>query len=63
MGVSQVGVPLLIINFITRKAIGKQWGTLLQIAEDVKNGNRIDHQQPSRKRGNCTGGSKDEPVS
>jgi hypothetical protein len=39
------GVPLSIINFITRTVIGKQWGTLLKIAEDVKSGKRIDHQK------------------
>jgi hypothetical protein len=44
------GVPLSIINFITRNVIGKQWGTLLQIAEDVKNGKRIDHQKAIEKK-------------
>jgi hypothetical protein len=39
------GVPLSIINFITRTVIGKQWGTLLKIAEDVKSGIRVDHQK------------------
>jgi hypothetical protein len=39
------GVPLSIINFITRNVIGKQWGTLLKIAEDVKSGIRADHQK------------------
>jgi hypothetical protein len=37
------GVPLSIINFITRNVIGAQWAMLLQISEDVKNGKRIDH--------------------
>lgn len=39
------GVPLKLINFFTRTVVGQQWGSLLQIAEDVKNGKRPNHQK------------------
>jgi hypothetical protein len=38
------GVPLSIINFVTRHAVGAQWGALLQVAEDVRQGRRPEHQ-------------------
>jgi hypothetical protein len=38
------GVPLKLINFFTRTVFGQQWGALLQIAEDVKAGKRMEHQ-------------------
>jgi hypothetical protein len=43
MGVSQV-CRYRLLTLLQRNAIRKQWGTLLQIAENVKNGKRIDHQ-------------------
>jgi hypothetical protein len=39
------GVPLSLINFVTRHAVGAQWGALLQVAEDVQQGRRPDHQK------------------
>lgn len=36
-------VPLSVINFTTRVALGGQWGALLQVAQDVKEGKRPDH--------------------
>ena len=37
-------VPLSIINFVTRTVLAKQWAVLLQIAEDVRSGTRVSHQ-------------------
>jgi hypothetical protein len=37
-------VPLKLINFFSRTVIGQMWGTLLQIADDVKQGKRPEHQ-------------------
>lgn len=39
------GVPLSLINFYTRTALGQMWGALLQVAEDVQQGRRPDHQK------------------
>jgi len=36
-------VPQSLINFSTRTALSGQWGSLLQVAQDVKEGNRPDH--------------------
>jgi hypothetical protein len=38
-------VPIRLINFFTRNVLGQMWGNLLQIAEDVKNGKRPEHQE------------------
>lgn len=38
------GVPLSLINFVTRHVIGAQWGALLQVAEEVQQGRRPEHQ-------------------
>lgn len=37
------GVPLKLINFFTRTVIGRQWGSLLEVAEDVREGRRPAH--------------------
>jgi hypothetical protein len=39
------GVPLKLINFFTRTVVSHQWGALLQIAEDVKEGKRPEFQK------------------
>ncbi|CAB9501105.1 expressed unknown protein [Seminavis robusta] len=36
-------VPVSIINFVTRTALVGQWNSLLQVAQDVKDGKRPDH--------------------
>lgn len=36
-------VPQSLINFCTRTALSGQWGSLLQVAEDVREGRRPDH--------------------
>jgi len=38
-------VPLSVINFTTRVALGGFWGALLQVAQDVKEGKRPDHEK------------------
>lgn len=38
-------VPAPILNFTTRTALGGQWGALLQVAEDVRDGKRPTHTQ------------------
>ena len=44
------GVPMGLINFLTRTAIGQQWGTLLQVAEDVRDGRRPLHRNAIREK-------------
>lgn len=39
------GVPTWLINFVTRTVIGQIWGMLLQVAEDVKAGDRPRHKE------------------
>lgn len=34
------GVPMSLINFFTRTVLGSMWGSLLQVAEDVRDGKR-----------------------
>lgn len=34
------GVPMSMINFFTRTVLGRMWGSLLQVAEDVRDGKR-----------------------
>lgn len=34
------GVPMSMINFFTRVVLGRMWGSLLQVAEDVRDGKR-----------------------
>ncbi len=36
-------VPTSLINFFTRTVIGTMWGSLLQVAEDVRDGKRPQH--------------------
>jgi hypothetical protein len=38
------GVPRRLVNFFTRTVIGRMWGRLLEIAEDVRAGKRHEHQ-------------------
>lgn len=38
------GIPMKWINFFARTAAGRQWGAMLQIAEDIREGKRVDHQ-------------------
>ena len=38
-------VPVKIVNFFTRTVIGTMWSSLLQVAEDVKEGKRPQHSQ------------------
>ena len=38
------GVPMSMINFFTRTVLGRMWGSLLQVAEDVRDGKRPAHQ-------------------
>lgn len=44
------GVPTRVINFITRTVIGEIWGKLLQVADDVKAGERPNHKQAIEKQ-------------
>jgi hypothetical protein len=37
------GVPLQLVNFFTRTVIGRMWGRLLEIAEDVRSDKRHEH--------------------
>jgi hypothetical protein len=37
------GLPTWVINFVTRSAVGQIWGTLLKVAEDVRDGRRPSH--------------------
>jgi Ethanolamine utilization protein EutJ (predicted chaperonin) len=34
------GLPMVLINFVTRIVIGRFWVSLLQVAEDVRDGQR-----------------------
>jgi hypothetical protein len=36
-------VPMTLINFVTRTVLGRFWGTLLSVAEEVRDGKRPDH--------------------
>jgi len=36
-------IPQALVNFSTRTALGGQWGSLLQVAQDVKEGKRPEH--------------------
>lgn len=38
------GVPMSLINFVTRTVIGSMWTMLLTVAEGVRDGKRSDHQ-------------------
>lgn len=38
------GVPMALINFFTRTVLSSMWGSLLQVAEDVRDGQRPQHQ-------------------
>jgi hypothetical protein len=38
-----MGVPTSMINFFTRTVIGSMWGSMLQVAEDVRDGKRPQH--------------------
>lgn len=37
------GVPMSMVNFFTRTVLGRMWGSLLQVAEDVRDGKRPAH--------------------
>jgi hypothetical protein len=39
------GVPMALINFFTRTVLSSMWGSLLQVAEDVRDGQRPQHQE------------------
>jgi hypothetical protein len=39
------GVPKSLINFVTRVVLGKLWTSLLQVAEDIRDGKRPQHKQ------------------
>ena len=39
------GIPTALINFITRTVIGTIWAMFLSVGEDVRNGNRPQHEQ------------------
>ncbi len=34
------GLPMVLINFVTRIVIGRVWASLLQVAEDFRDGQR-----------------------
>lgn len=39
------GVPMAMINFFTRTVLGRMWGALLQVAQDVRDGKRPAHKE------------------
>jgi len=39
------GVPLKLVNFFTRTVQGRMWGSLLEVAEDVRDGKRPAHKE------------------
>ena len=39
------GVPLKMVNFFTRTVQGRMWGSLLEVAEDVRDGKRPAHRE------------------
>lgn len=39
------GIPLSMINFFTRTVLGRMWGSLLEVAEGVRDGKRPVHQK------------------
>lgn len=39
------GVPMNMVNFFTRTVLGRMWGALLQVAEDVRDGKREAHKE------------------
>ena len=39
------GLPISFINFVTRTVIGKIWGKLLQVAESIRDGTMVSHQE------------------
>jgi hypothetical protein len=39
------GVPVSLINFVTRTVFGRMWASLLHVAEDVRDGKRPQHKE------------------
>mmetsp|Transcript_26344 Transcript_26344/g.29149 ORF Transcript_26344/g.29149 Transcript_26344/m.29149 type:complete len:321 (-) Transcript_26344:17-979(-) len=43
-------VPLTLINFVTRTVIGRMWSSTLKVAEDIRDGKRVMHQEAISKK-------------
>jgi hypothetical protein len=53
------GVPMSIINFFTRTVLGGMWGSLMKVAEEVRDGQRPLHQQAIQDKQELYGWLKD----